>query len=96
VTPRQRDVAALIITSPWWVVVAVCVTGAVYANNIKDRLAVVEEGRSPPTIKMQQGIDSLRIESRHTYEAVTEIRALMGRSLRIPRSTDPFHPAGTP
>ena len=67
-----------LVKSPWWVVVAVAVSGAVYANTLTAELQEVQS-QVTPLLKLQRDVDSLRIESRHISETVTEIRHLLGR-----------------
>lgn len=85
-TSRQRDVIELIVKSPWWVVVGLVASGAVWGNTIQgevqDVKQAVEEGRSPPIAQIRRTLDSLLIESRHTNETLDEFRHLLARPLR--------------
>jgi len=70
-------VVALIVKSPWWVVVGLVSGGFVWASSIQGEVrevkSVVEDGRSPPIIQMRRSMDSLLIETRHTNETLNRI-----------------------
>jgi hypothetical protein len=86
-----RDVMRGIVQSPWWIVVGVIVTGAVYATRLEGKIesaaADVQTLRvsgSRPTRSLERDLDSLRIEVRHIGRTVEEIRHLLGRATRSP------------
>ena len=78
-SPAQRDVAARLIQSPWWVVVGLVATGAIYANTLQGEIREVRD-KIIPLAEIRRELDSLRIEQRHIGQTVQEIRHLLGRA----------------
>lgn len=90
----SRDVVALIIKSPWWVVVGLVGGGAFWASDIQGEVREVKQQIADlPETRRQ--LDSVRIELRHISGTLNEVRALLGR--RTERDDGDLRPLrGTP
>jgi hypothetical protein len=74
----SRDTMARIVNNPWWIVVGVVVSGAVYATRVEGEIGIMRE-KVVPLTEIRRELDSLRIEQRHIGRTVDEIRHLLGR-----------------
>ena len=74
----SRDTMALLIKSPWWVVVGLVSGGAFWASDIQGEVREVRQQiRDLPETRRQ--LDSVRIELRHISGTLDEVRVLLGR-----------------
>jgi hypothetical protein len=95
-TRATRDLVGKIINNPWWIVVGVCVSGAIWGTKLQGEVSEVQ-AKVYPIADLRQQVDSLRIEQRHIGEDVREIRHLLGRKMGQAGDEDNFQPLrGTP
>jgi len=88
----SRDVVALIVKSPWWVVVGLVAGGAFWASDIQGEVREVRQQiRDLPETRRQ--LDSVRIELRHISGTLDEVRVLLGRNLVVEAGRSPLQGA---
>lgn len=76
----SRDVVALIVKSPWWVVVGLVAGGSFWAADIQGEVNQIKQ-QVRPLPELNRQLDSMRIEMRHVSQTVDEIRHLMARGV---------------